>query len=89
MAAWEEPDAAPGESTGGGDIDAEDGGGGMGMGKELGAEGICNWGGEGDGWDMCSESWACWELRLDWLPDLDLSGLGGGLGRELPLKLWQ
>lgn len=51
-------------------MDAEDGGGGMGMGRELGAEGTGNegrsaCGGEGDDWGMCSESWACWELRLD------------------------
>lgn len=47
MAAWEEPEVAPGESTGGGDMDAEDGGGGMGMGRELGAEGTGNEGRSG------------------------------------------
>lgn len=89
-----------GEMTEGGDMEDEEGGAGMGTGREEGGAGseeegrdgsrAC--GGEGRGCAECSVSWPCWVLRLDWLPDLGwfVSGLGGGaLGREPPLKLWQ
>lgn len=56
----------PGDNTGGGDMDAEEGGCEMGTGREEGAElagsdGSKDWVGE----DAGSECWACWALRLD------------------------
>lgn len=71
-------------------MEDEEGGGGMGIGREVGdMDGCCGGDGEGcGGWS----AGAVLRLRLDWLPDLPWteSGFGArGLGRELLLKLWQ